>query len=89
VRVRRVDAAPTGSEPDAVLARAEAALDEGNLAGAVKEVEALPPAAREPLAPWLETARARLSADATVAELQIKLLSSLSGTAGEATPSNP
>ncbi len=89
VRVRRVDAAPTGSEPDAVLARAEAALDQGDLAGAVKEVSALPPASRETLAPWLENARARLSADATIAELQTKLLSSLSGTTGEAKPSNP
>jgi hypothetical protein len=89
VQVRRVDAAPTGSEPDAVLARAEAALDQGDLAGAVKEVSALPPASREPLAPWLENARARLSADATIAELQTKLLSSLSGTTGEAKPSNP
>lgn len=86
VRIRRLEADATGGEPDAVLTRAEAKMESGDLAGAVKDIETLPPASRDTLSPWLENARARLAADETLARLQATLLSSLSGEAGEAKP---
>ena len=52
--------------PSAALARAKAALDKGDLAAAVKEVETLDGAAREAFSAWLGQARARLSADETL-----------------------
>jgi hypothetical protein len=85
VRIRRVDAG-TSSGPDAVLARAEQSLGQGDLAGAVKEIETLPDPSRQTFAPWLENAHARLAADETLAELEGTLLSSLSGKADEAKP---
>ena len=41
VKIRRIDEQPTGEGPAATLARAKAALDQGDLAAAVKEVEML------------------------------------------------
>src|SRR5262249_24291154 len=63
VKVRRVDATATGDTPSAVLARAEAALDKGALAAAVKEVGTLQGAPRNAFSGWLDQARARLDAD--------------------------
>ncbi|MEI4471935.1 hypothetical protein [Frigidibacter sp. MR17.24] len=56
-----------GSDPDAVLSRAEAAVQAGDLSGAVAEIGALPPAGQEAMAPWTERARARIAADEAVA----------------------
>lgn len=50
-----------GDDPDAVLSRAEFALGEGRLAEAVAEVQALDPALRAPLDPWIARAEARLA----------------------------
>ena len=58
VKVRRVDAAP-GDGTSAALARAEAQLDQGDLAGAIKEVEAFGLRGARPFSTWLEQARAR------------------------------
>ncbi len=41
VTIKRIDEAATGEGPGAALARAKAALDKGDLAAAVKEVETL------------------------------------------------
>jgi len=79
VKVRRVDATAEGDTRDAVLARAEAQLDAGNLAEAVKEVETLKGAPREAFAGWLDAAHARLEVDATLQKLQSILLVSLGG----------
>ena len=54
--------AATGDGPGAVLARAKAALDKGDLAGAVKEVETLDGTPREAFSAWLGQAHARASA---------------------------
>ena len=51
-----------GDDPDAILSRAEAALSNGDLSGAVAEVTTLPPAAQAAMEPWLENARIRQSA---------------------------
>jgi hypothetical protein len=82
VTIKRVDAPPTGEGPDAALARAKAALDQGDLAGAVKEVETLSGAERDAFSAWLGQAHARLSADETLMQLESALLVSV----GSATP---
>ena len=68
---------PTGEGPGAALARAKAALDQGDLAAAVKEVETLDGAPREAFAAWLGQAHARLSADETFTRLEGTLLVSV------------
>ena len=86
VSIRRVGADTTGSEPSAVLARAEAALEQGNLATAIKEIEAMPAPARDAFAGWLDDARARASASDTLTKLQSTVLASVGGASTEAKP---
>lgn len=54
-----------GDDPDAILSRAEAALDEGRLGDALAEIETLPEDARAALADW--TAAATMRHDALAA----------------------
>ncbi|HSJ98287.1 MAG TPA: mitofilin family membrane protein, partial [Myxococcota bacterium] len=70
VTVRPVGADVEGDGAAARVARAEAALEQGNLAAAVAELEGLEGAAAEAAAPWLAEARARLAAQAALAALQ-------------------
>ncbi len=86
VKIHRVDEAATGEGPGAVLARAEAALDKGNLAGTVKEVETLQGAPSAAFSVWLDQAHARLGADGTLKRLEGLLLVSVGGAAGPAKP---
>lgn len=79
VKIRRIDEAPAGDGPAATLARAKAALDQGDLAAAVKDVETLDGATREAFSAWLGEARARLGADQTLTRLEGVLLVSLGG----------
>ncbi|MEX5727935.1 hypothetical protein Ga0609869_001288 [Rhodovulum iodosum] len=51
-----------GDDPDAVLSRAEAALNAGNLDDALNEIAALPEAGQAEMAPWAERARTRAEA---------------------------
>lgn len=51
-----------GSDPDAVLSRAEFALSEGRLADTLAALQALDPAIRAPLEAWSEAAQAHLAA---------------------------
>jgi hypothetical protein len=81
VTVRRIDEAPAGEGPDATLARARAALDKGDLEGAVKEVETLDGPARDAFSLWFGQARARLGADAILTRLEGVLLVSMGGEA--------
>ncbi len=71
VVVRRVGSNAAGaSDPvEGGVARAEVALASGDLAGAVKAVEALPNATAEPARSWLADARRRLAAEQGVARL--------------------
>jgi hypothetical protein len=80
VKVKRVDEAATGDAPSAVLARAEALLDKGDLAGAVKQVETLQGASRDAFKAWLDDAQARLAADTILQRLEATLLASASPT---------
>ncbi len=58
-----------GDDPDAVLSRAEAALRAGNVAGALAELDTLPPETRAPMAEWQAAARQRVQAATLAADL--------------------
>ncbi len=84
ISVRRIDAAGESGEPGDVLARAEAALKQDDLATAVKEVETLPAPSRDAFSGWLDGARARIAANETLGKLESTVLLSLSGADGAA-----
>lgn len=58
-----------GSDPDAVLSRAEAALTNGDLAAVLTELQALPPEAQPALSEWRAMAETRLAAEQAIAAL--------------------
>lgn len=58
-----------GDDPDAILSRAEAALAAGDVAGAVKELDAMPEAGKPALSDWLAQAQLRVEAEAAFAAL--------------------
>jgi hypothetical protein len=62
-----------GSDPDAVLSRAEAAVREGRLTDAVAELDALPETARTEMSDWLEQAGVRAAAVAAVETLNAQV----------------
>lgn len=62
-----------GSDPDAILSRAEAALAAGDARAALTEVEALPAPAQQAMSAWIDLARQRLAAEAAVADLAQKI----------------
>lgn len=67
-----------GSTPDAVLARVQALLDDGDVEGAVQALDALPDPAREVLAPWINAANRRIDIDRHVAAIRADALAGLS-----------
>lgn len=62
-----------GSDPDAVLSRAEAAVADGRVADAITETAALPAEGQAALATWLEQATLYLTAQQAVADLRTAL----------------
>lgn len=62
-----------GGDPDAVLSRAEAALAAGDLAAALKELDALPEAGQTALAGWRAQAEARQAAVAALADVTARI----------------
>ena len=58
-----------GDDPDAVLSRAQAALDGGDVAAALSELDALPAAGQAEMADWRATAQARVDAIAAAGDL--------------------
>lgn len=66
-----------GATPDAILARAQVLLDEGDVEGAVAALEALPDPAREVLAPWFAAANRRIEIDRHVAAVRAEALAGL------------
>ena len=58
-----------GSDPDAILSRAEAAVSAGDLAAALTEVAALPEPAQTAMAAWTASAQTRQAAVAALAQL--------------------
>jgi len=79
VKIKRIDDAPQGEGALATLARAKAALDHGDLAAAVTQVESLDGPARETFSTWLGQAHARLSAGNILTRLEGALLVFMSG----------
>jgi hypothetical protein len=77
VQIRRVDDL-TGSSPDALIARAELALADGDVLAALRLLDRLPLRARAALAPWREGAERRAEIDRQVAALRARALADLS-----------
>jgi hypothetical protein len=69
VTVRRTEGEVAGDSVAAVVARAEAALKNGDLAGAVQQLKALQGPAARTAAPWLQEAQARLAAEKALSDL--------------------
>jgi hypothetical protein len=77
VSIRHVGST-TGSTPDAMLARAQALLDDGDIEGAIQALDPLPDAARAVLAPWINAANRRVEIDRHVAAIRADALTGLS-----------
>jgi uroporphyrinogen-III synthase len=80
--IRKVGDVP-GDSAEAKLARAEAALNVGDLAKAVELVKSLPPQTQRATAAWLARADAHLSAERAVDQLAARAVALL-GAAGQA-----
>ncbi|MGE0425366.1 MAG: uroporphyrinogen-III synthase [Reyranellaceae bacterium] len=82
VSIRRVGENTKGMEADAILARAEAAVNAGDLGRAVSEMKQLSGAAASPAATWLINAETHLAAQRVVDRLSLHGVALLSrGTA--------
>ena len=67
--VRRVDRL-TGDSPDAILARAQRAVDAGDLEAALAHLDRLPPAGADALSGWRSQASRRIEIDRRVADIR-------------------
>ncbi len=83
VRVRKVSHNADDKSAEAIAGRMEIALKEGRLPDVIEEAKALSPKAKDAAAPFLEKVAARTSIDSSVAQIETKLKSSLSGSAPE------
>jgi hypothetical protein len=72
--VVRQTAETEGDTPSAILSRAEARVDEGAIAAALSEIDALPPIAFDAMGAWIDNARERAQAEAALASLRAQLL---------------
>jgi hypothetical protein len=87
VTIRHIDdGAKTG--PEAAVAAGQSALAQGDLRGAIAEVEKLTGADAEVAQPWLRLARRRLAAETALTHLQ-ELLTARLGAAPSASPASP
>ncbi len=75
-----------GSTPDAMLARAQGLLDEGDVEGAVAALDPINDSAREVLAPWFVAANRRIEIDRHLAAVRADALASLSRVSRTAAP---
>ena len=66
-----------GGDADAVLARAERLVDDGDLDRALRLLDKLPPGAREALAPWRVRAERRAEIDRNAQALRVRALETL------------
>jgi hypothetical protein len=76
VSLRRVGDVP-GDSTDAVLARAERAVGDGDLDRAFRALDRLPPAARDAMAPWRTRAERRAEIDRNAQALRARALQEL------------
>ncbi len=77
VTLRRVGV--EGNGVDAILARAEQRVMEGDLEGALTALDALPPGAREAMAGWRARAQQRVALDRYLAAIRAQALAELTG----------
>ncbi|PRY93184.1 hypothetical protein BCF33_2050 [Hasllibacter halocynthiae] len=68
IGLRSVEPRP-GTDPDAVLSRAQAAVDDGDIARALREIGALDGGVRAPLAAWVGLAEDRVATLAAAEEM--------------------
>jgi hypothetical protein len=73
IRVRKVGESQQGGDDESVFARAEAKLQQGNIAQAVKELEGLSPPAADAMANWKSQAMSYIEAKAALDALQVAL----------------
>ena len=66
-----------GDSPDALLARAERLVSDGDLDRAFRLLDRLPPAAREAMAPWRTRAERRAEIDRGAQALRARALTEL------------
>jgi hypothetical protein len=76
VSLRRVGDVP-GDSTDAILARAERAVGDGDLDRAFRALDRLPPAARDAMAPWRTRAERRAEIDRDAQALRARALQEL------------
>jgi hypothetical protein len=74
----------TGSDPDAILARAERKVNDGDLDGAVREVQSLPSNGPAAAKVWLDRARSRAELQRQIAAIRLKVLRNLAAVDREA-----
>jgi hypothetical protein len=76
VRIRPINETP-GDDPATVVARAEVKATHGDLAGAVAELGALPPAVRAPAEGWMKKSQAQIAALAAARSLADNAIAAL------------
>lgn len=76
VALRRVGEVP-GEGPDAVLARAERQVEDGDVVGALATLETLPADAKDALGPWRDRAERRARIDREIAAVRAQALDEL------------
>lgn len=81
VSIRKVGET-TGNTPDAILARAERQAAEGDLAGALNTLRALPPGASAAMNDWRARAGQRVALDQHLANIRAQALSDLASASG-------
>ncbi|HYG86347.1 MAG TPA: mitofilin family membrane protein [Azospirillum sp.] len=86
VTVRRQGGDVVGDTPEAIVARAQAAMDQGNLKGAVDEVSKLQDPAAQAAAGWLADAKARLAANTAGQQLTNRSITALAAASGGKVP---
>jgi len=78
VTVRKTDGDLAGETTPSLVAQAEAALEGGDLAGAVKALDGLTDGPAKAAAPWMEAAQTRLKAEEALDTLQMQAIKMMS-----------
>ncbi|CAN5137277.1 hypothetical protein BH11PSE2_BH11PSE2_21190 [soil metagenome] len=80
ITIRRIDA--SGDSSDAALTRAQAAMGDGDLEGALKAIDKLPAPARDTLSAWRARVQRRVDIDRQVSAIRAAAMRELSISAG-------
>jgi hypothetical protein len=86
--IRRIDKL-TGNSPDAVLARAQRQVDDGDLEDALTTLNGLPPQGLQAIAPWRARAAQRVEVDRLVAAIGASAAMDLAQVSGQAASRTP